>query len=76
MNCPLYMAPTPGINPSTAAATGFGLPAGGATKGCCKFCHDTAQGSHKICPVGVVRTHVAQSGFPQFWQNAVAFTPV
>ena len=24
-NWPLYIAPTPGINPSTAAAVGFGL---------------------------------------------------
>ena len=33
-NWPLYMAPTPGINPSTAAVEGLGPLAGGAVKGC------------------------------------------
>jgi hypothetical protein len=32
-------------------------------------------GSQKICPLPGLRTHAAQSGFPQFWQYAVAATP-
>src|ERR1700751_4173318 len=71
-NWPLYIAPTPGISPSTAATAGFGVPAGGTTNGCCMFCQLTAQGSQSICPDGVLRTQFAQSALPQFWQYADA----
>jgi hypothetical protein len=33
-NWPLYMAPTPGMRPRTAAAEGFGAPGTAGTKGC------------------------------------------
>jgi hypothetical protein len=32
-NSPLYMAPTPGMNPKMAATLGLGVPGGGWTTG-------------------------------------------
>jgi hypothetical protein len=40
------------------------------------FCHATQHGSQRICPPALLRTQFAQSAFPQFWQKAVAVTPL
>jgi hypothetical protein len=72
----LYIAPTPGISPRTAAAAGFGSPAEDATKGLGMFCHAIQHGSHRICPPAPLRTQLPHNGLPQFWQNAVAVTPL
>src|ERR1700691_3978231 len=74
-NWPLYMAPTPGIRPSTAAAAGLG-PLVGAANGCWKVCHAVEQGSQRTCPPATLRTQPAQSALPQFWHQAVAGTPL
>src|ERR1700733_129329 len=76
MNCPLYIAPTPGISPRMAASTGLGVPAGGGTNGRCPLCHAIQHGSQKICPPDTLRMHVWQIGLPQFWQYEVAVIPL
>src|SRR5579863_1710648 len=75
-NWPLYIAPTPGMMPRTAAAIGFGAPdGGGATNGCWKFCQAAEHGSHRTWPPGALRAHFEHMALPQFWQYAVAAVP-
>jgi len=56
----------------TAAKAGFGCPwgtyPGGPTNGLCALCQATQSGSHRICPPAAVRTQLAHSALPQFWQ--------
>ncbi len=55
---------------------GWGRPNGACTKGRCTLCHAVQHGSQRICPPAALRTQPAQSALPQFWQYAVAFTPL
>ena len=77
-NWPLYIAPTPGISPSTAAAEGLGpLGRRRPTKGCLIALPGRQAGLAENLPSGApLRTQPAQSALPQFWQKAVAVTPL
>src|SRR5579875_947684 len=73
MYWPLYIAPTPGRNPRTAAVPGLGPDGGGGMPGAKPAATPATrvarQGSQKMFPC-TVRTQAKQRGLPQFWQKA------
>jgi hypothetical protein len=81
MNCPLYIAPTPGMKPNIAAVPGFGAPGGGggypagvnpgeyAPAPGTPVTRAARHGSQNTLPC-TARSHCVHNGLPQFWQKA------
>src|SRR5262249_8516488 len=69
--CPLYMAPTPGINPSRAASIGCGVPVkiGVDVPAAPPRSLSARHVSQKMEPP-TLRTQSLHNGLPQNWQKA------